>query len=97
MTRKRRLVVDPIKELPNEAIKAQLANSSDLLTPLDLAPPTRLLMDWKENGGVGYLFSHFCTPVLNSNLQKVTHTSFIDFWRFHQKMFTDLHFFTAEF
>ncbi|XP_027022886.1 double-strand-break repair protein rad21-like protein 1 [Tachysurus fulvidraco] len=69
--RKRKLVVDQSKELSNEAIKAQLADYSDLLTPLDIAPPTRQLMDWKENGGVDYLFSHFCTPVMDSNLQKL--------------------------
>lgn len=67
-------MVDQSKELSNEAIKAQLADYNDLLTPLDIAPPTRQLMDWKENGGVDYLFSHFCTPVMDSNLQKVTHT-----------------------
>lgn len=87
-SRKRKLVVDHSKELSNEAIKAQLADSSDLLTPLDIAPPTRQLMDWKENGGVDYLFSHFCTPVMNKDLQQVahtTHTGFMVFWRFHQK------------
>ncbi|MCJ8735302.1 hypothetical protein PDJAM_G00245260 [Pangasius djambal] len=70
-SRKRKLVVDQSKELSNEAIKAQLADYSDLLTPLDIAPPTRKLMDWKENGGVDYLFSHFCTPVMDNDLQKL--------------------------
>lgn len=77
-SRKRKLVVDQSKQLSNEAIKAQLADYSDLLTSLDIAPPTRQLMDWKENGGVDYLFSHFCTPVNDRDLQKVacvrTHT-----------------------
>ncbi|XP_072537174.1 double-strand-break repair protein rad21-like protein 1 [Salminus brasiliensis] len=70
-SRKRKLVVDQSKELSNETIRAQLADSSDLLTPLDLAPPTRQLMDWKENGGVDHLFSHFCVPVIHSDLQKL--------------------------
>ncbi|KAF4070524.1 hypothetical protein AMELA_G00286320 [Ameiurus melas] len=70
-SRKRKLVVDQSKELSNETIKAQLADYSDLLTALDLAPPTRQLMDWKENGGVDYLFSHFCTPVMDNDLQKL--------------------------
>lgn len=91
-SRKRKLMVDQSKELSNEAIKAQLVDCSDILITLDIAPPTRQLMDWKENGGVDYLFSHFCTPVMDSNLQKVTYTGFIDFWRFRQKMFRDLHF-----
>ncbi|KAK3540222.1 hypothetical protein QTP70_028418 [Hemibagrus guttatus] len=71
LSRKRKLVVDQSKELSNDAIKAHLADCSDLLTLLDIAPPTRQLMDWKENGGVDYLFSHFCTPVMDSNLQKL--------------------------
>ncbi|KAG7332136.1 hypothetical protein KOW79_003970 [Hemibagrus wyckioides] len=70
-SRKRKLVVDQSKELSNEAIKAQLVECSDILTTLDIAPPTRQLMDWKENGGVDYLFSHFCTPVMDRNLQKL--------------------------
>ncbi|XP_060786713.1 double-strand-break repair protein rad21-like protein 1 [Neoarius graeffei] len=70
-SRKRKLVVDQSKQLSNEAIKAQLADYSDLLTSLDIAPPTRQLMDWKENGGVDYLFSHFCTPVNDRDLQKL--------------------------
>ncbi|KAI5094785.1 RAD21 cohesin complex component like 1, partial [Silurus meridionalis] len=70
-SRKRKLVVDHSKELSNEAIKAQLSDYSDLWAPLDIAPPTRQLMDWKKNGGVDYLFSHLCTPVMNSDLQKL--------------------------
>lgn len=70
-SRKRKLVVDESKELSNEAIKAQLDDFSDLSTTLDIAPPTRQLMDWKKNGGVDYLFLHFCLPVLNAELQKV--------------------------
>ncbi|KAM9475624.1 double-strand-break repair protein rad21-like protein 1 [Clarias gariepinus] len=70
-SKKRKLVVDHLKELSNEAIRAQLADYSELLAPLDIAPPTRQLMDWKENGGVDYLFSHFCTPVMGDDLQKL--------------------------
>ncbi|XP_022526351.2 double-strand-break repair protein rad21-like protein 1 isoform X1 [Astyanax mexicanus] len=70
-SRKRKLVVDQSKELSNEAIRAQLANTSDILTSLDIAPPTRQLMDWKEKGGVDYLFSHFCVPVIHTGLQKL--------------------------
>ncbi|XP_066501011.1 double-strand-break repair protein rad21-like protein 1 isoform X2 [Hoplias malabaricus] len=72
-SRKRKLVVDQSKELSNEAIRGQLADSSDLVAPLDIAPPTRQLMDWKENGGVDYLFSHFCVLVIHSDLQKLFH------------------------
>ncbi|XP_017551737.1 double-strand-break repair protein rad21-like protein 1 [Pygocentrus nattereri] len=72
-SRKRKLVVDQSKELSNEAIRAQLADCSDLMTALDIAPPTQQLMDWKENGGVDYLFSHSCVPVIHTDLQKLFH------------------------
>ncbi|KAL7884241.1 hypothetical protein AOLI_G00070110 [Acnodon oligacanthus] len=72
-SRKRKLVVDQSKELSNEAIRAQLADCSDLMTTLDIAPPTQQLMDWKENGGVDYLFTHLCVPVIHTDLQKLFH------------------------
>ncbi|KAM4610615.1 double-strand-break repair protein rad21-like protein 1 [Polymixia lowei] len=68
--RKRGLVVDQIKELTNEAIREQLADFSDLVAPLDMAPPTRQLMQWKENGGAARLFGHFCSTVINSQMQQ---------------------------
>ncbi|XP_037806014.1 double-strand-break repair protein rad21 homolog isoform X1 [Lucilia sericata] len=56
--RKRKLIVDEIKNISGEEMKAQLANTSDIVTTLDLAPPTkRWLMYWKETGGVEKLFS----------------------------------------
>ncbi|XP_072029668.1 double-strand-break repair protein rad21 homolog [Amphiura filiformis] len=55
--RKRKLVVDEIKELAGDLIKAQLKDTSDIVTTLDLAPPTKKLMLWKETGGAEKLFS----------------------------------------
>ncbi|KNC31247.1 hypothetical protein FF38_14426 [Lucilia cuprina] len=55
--RKRKLIVDEIKNISGEEMKAQLANTSDIVTTLDLAPPTKRLMYWKETGGVEKLFS----------------------------------------
>ena len=55
--RKRKLVVDDIKELAGDLIKAQLKDTSDIVTTLDLAPPTKKLMLWKETGGAEKLFS----------------------------------------
>ncbi|XP_076847666.1 double-strand-break repair protein rad21-like protein 1 isoform X2 [Brachyhypopomus gauderio] len=69
--RKRKLVVDQYKELSNETIRAQLNDCSDLLTSLDIAPPTHQLLEWKETGGVDYLYSHFCVPVIHSDLQQL--------------------------
>ncbi|XP_020314488.1 double-strand-break repair protein rad21 homolog isoform X2 [Oncorhynchus kisutch] len=69
--RRRRLVVDQAKELSNQAIREQLSDCSDLTAPLDIAPPTRQLMQWKESGGVDRLFSHLCAPVIHPHLQQL--------------------------
>ena len=37
-------------------MKAQLSDTGDIVTTLDLAPPTKRLMHWKETGGVEKLF-----------------------------------------
>lgn len=55
--RKRKLVVDEIKNISGEEMKSQLASTSDIVTTLDLAPPTKRLMYWKETGGVEKLFA----------------------------------------
>ncbi|XP_077990059.1 double-strand-break repair protein rad21 homolog [Glandiceps talaboti] len=55
--RKRKLVVDDVKELSGDIIKAQLKDTTDITTTLDLAPPTKKLMIWKETGGVDKLFA----------------------------------------
>ncbi|XP_068623261.1 double-strand-break repair protein rad21 homolog isoform X2 [Battus philenor] len=55
--RKRKLIVDEVKNISGEEMKNQLSNTSDIVTTLDLAPPTRRLMHWKETGGVEKLFS----------------------------------------
>lgn len=55
--RKRKLIVDDIKAITGEGMKAQLSDSADIVTTLDIAPPTKRLMHWKETGGVEELFS----------------------------------------
>uniref|UniRef100_A0A8C7DNU9 RAD21 cohesin complex component like 1 n=1 Tax=Oncorhynchus kisutch TaxID=8019 RepID=A0A8C7DNU9_ONCKI len=69
--RRRRLVVDQAKELSNQAIREQLTDYSDLTAPLDIAPPTHQLMQWKESGGVDILFSHLCAHVIHPHLQQL--------------------------
>lgn len=54
--RKRKLIVDEVKNISGEEMKNQLANTADIVTTLDLAPPTKRLMSWKETGGVEKLF-----------------------------------------
>jgi len=55
--RKRRLVVDEVKAIAGEEMKAKLSHTADIVTTLDLAPPTKRLMQWKETGAVEKLFA----------------------------------------
>ncbi|XP_038578218.1 double-strand-break repair protein rad21-like protein 1 isoform X1 [Micropterus salmoides] len=66
--RKRKLVVDQTKELSNESIRAQLSDYSDLVAPLDMAPPTLQLMHWKESGGADKLFAQPCSTVVSPQI-----------------------------
>uniref|UniRef100_A0A183FJM0 Reverse transcriptase domain-containing protein n=1 Tax=Heligmosomoides polygyrus TaxID=6339 RepID=A0A183FJM0_HELPZ len=54
--RKRRLIIDDQKNIGGEEMKSNMADYSDTLQPLDLAPPTRRLMRMKESGIVEKLF-----------------------------------------
>uniref|UniRef100_A0A4W5NKB2 RAD21 cohesin complex component b n=1 Tax=Hucho hucho TaxID=62062 RepID=A0A4W5NKB2_9TELE len=69
--RKRKLIVDNLKELDSKTIRAQLSDYSDIVTTLDLAPPTKKLMMWKETGGVEKLFSLPAQPLWNRRLLKM--------------------------
>ncbi len=55
--RKRKLIVDEQKSIEGETMKLQLQDTSEITTTLDLAPPTKKLMHWKETGGVEKLFA----------------------------------------
>ncbi len=56
-TRKRKkLVIDEIKEIDGVSMKAQLSDTSNIVATLELAPPTRQLMFWKESGTIERLF-----------------------------------------
>ena len=48
--RKRKLIVDEVKNISGEEMKAQLSDTTDIVNTLDLAPPTKRLMHWKETG-----------------------------------------------
>ncbi|XP_032377738.1 double-strand-break repair protein rad21-like protein 1 [Etheostoma spectabile] len=68
--RKRKLVVDQSKELTNEFIREQLSDYSDLVAPLDMAPPTLQLMQWKESGGADKLFAQLCSTVATPHIKE---------------------------
>ncbi|NXG16909.1 RD21L protein, partial [Grallaria varia] len=69
--RKRKLLVDVQKELSCNAIYNQLTSYTDILATLDIAPPTKKTMMWKELGGVDKLLSNSTQPVDHPDLQKV--------------------------
>ncbi|XP_031362420.2 double-strand-break repair protein rad21-like protein 1 [Lonchura striata] len=69
--KKRKLLVDVEKELSCHTIYKQITNYTDLLGTLDLAPPTKKMMMWKEWGAVDKLLSHSSQPMLHAQLQKM--------------------------
>ncbi|KAG7281068.1 hypothetical protein CRUP_027605 [Coryphaenoides rupestris] len=68
--RKRRLLVDQSMQLSNKNIRDQLADTQDLSTPPDMAPPTAGLMRRQENGGAQTLLGRLCSPAIDSQLQQ---------------------------
>lgn len=75
--RKRKLIVDEVKNISGEEMKSQLANTSDIVTTLDLAPPTKRLMYWKETGGVEKLFALPSRDIPARSLAKVNFSCFM--------------------
>lgn len=67
-------------------MKAQLLNTSDIVSPLDLAPPSKRLMKWKEIGGVDELFRLPGNPILSPNLSGVIKILFLFNIFFHNKI-----------
>ncbi|XP_059174385.1 double-strand-break repair protein rad21 homolog isoform X2 [Physella acuta] len=68
--RKRKLIVDEQKGIPSETMKLQLSDTSDIVSALDLAPPTKKLMLWKETGGVEKVFVLPGRPIISKVLVK---------------------------
>uniref|UniRef100_A0A915L8L2 Double-strand-break repair protein rad21 homolog n=1 Tax=Romanomermis culicivorax TaxID=13658 RepID=A0A915L8L2_ROMCU len=69
--RKRRLIVDEIKSITGEDMKLQLNDFSDTVTPLDLAPPTRKLMGYKEMSGAEKLLTTSAFPNISKQLLSI--------------------------
>ncbi|KAL3891660.1 hypothetical protein ACJMK2_003912 [Sinanodonta woodiana] len=75
--RKRKLVVDEQKGIQSETMKLQLSDTSDIVTTLDLAPPTKKLMLWKETGGVEKLFVLAGKNIISKVASKLFHRNLI--------------------
>ncbi|XP_030069303.1 double-strand-break repair protein rad21-like protein 1 [Microcaecilia unicolor] len=69
--KKRKLLVDVEKELSSSTIRSQLSDFLDTISTVDIAPPTRKLMMWKETGGVENLLSNPSQCMINMKLQKL--------------------------
>ena len=69
--RKRKLIIDDQKGIASETMKMQLSDTSDIITTLDLAPPTKKLMHWKETGGVEKLFALSGRPLVSRRVTKL--------------------------
>ncbi|CAM4774494.1 unnamed protein product [Rotaria magnacalcarata] len=69
--RKRKLIVDEVKEIDSGSMKTQLSDTTDIVGVLELAPPTRRLMHLKETGGIEKLFSLSATSMYSKSLQQL--------------------------
>jgi len=53
-------------------MRAQLRRAADLVVPLELAPPTKRLMEWKDLGGVDKLFAMPGKQIMPARLRQVS-------------------------
>ncbi|XP_070600509.1 double-strand-break repair protein rad21-like protein 1 isoform X2 [Erythrolamprus reginae] len=67
--RKRKLLIDPVKQLSKATMQKQLTNYEDTLATLHIAPPTRKLMALQELGSVDKLMTRPTQPMFSEDLQ----------------------------
>ncbi|XP_032715269.1 double-strand-break repair protein rad21-like protein 1 [Lontra canadensis] len=67
--KKRKLLIDPIKEISSKIMHKQLTSFTDTLMVLELAPPTQRLMMWKKKGGVDTLLSTAAQDLTHAELK----------------------------
>ncbi|EDL86107.1 rCG37258 [Rattus norvegicus] len=75
--KKRRLLIDPVKEISSKTMHKQLTSFMDTLMVLDLAPPTQRLMMWKKRGGVETLLSTATQDLINEDLKMLFANCFL--------------------
>jgi len=70
--RRKRLIVDEVKNISGEEMKSNMAEYDDIMQPLDLAPPTKKLMILRETGTADKLFSlPGCNAVIDPTLIRI--------------------------
>ncbi|XP_054580228.1 double-strand-break repair protein rad21-like protein 1 isoform X2 [Eptesicus fuscus] len=67
--KKRKLLIDPVKEISSITMHKQLTFFADTLMVLELAPPTQRLMMWKTRGGVDTLLSSATQDLIHTELK----------------------------
>ncbi|XP_019501226.1 PREDICTED: double-strand-break repair protein rad21-like protein 1 [Hipposideros armiger] len=68
-SKKRKLLIDPVKEISSKIMYKQLTCFTDTLAVLELAPPTQRLMMWKKKGGVDTLLSTANQDLIHTELK----------------------------
>ncbi|KAM9299436.1 double-strand-break repair protein rad21-like protein 1 [Gastrophryne carolinensis] len=66
--KKRKLMVDNVKEISSSVFREQLEDFSNSISPLDIAPSTHNMMEWKMTGEVEWLLSHPTQFVISAEL-----------------------------
>uniref|UniRef100_A0A8C3YHJ2 RAD21 cohesin complex component like 1 n=1 Tax=Catagonus wagneri TaxID=51154 RepID=A0A8C3YHJ2_9CETA len=67
--KKRKLLIDPVKEISSKIMHRQLTSFMDTLMVLELAPPTQRLMMWKKKGGADTLLSTAAQDLIHAELK----------------------------
>jgi len=73
-------MVDEVKNISAKRMRSQLLGTTDIVTALDLAPPTKRCMHWKKTRGIEKLFALPGRPLLARSLFRVTEGSIFLFW-----------------
>ncbi|CAL1280352.1 unnamed protein product [Larinioides sclopetarius] len=68
---KRKLIVDEVKSMSREKVEKQVQDFSDLVVPLDLAPPSKRLMILKEIGSAEQLLHQPGMKITSTEIQNL--------------------------
>ncbi|KAM9059415.1 double-strand-break repair protein rad21-like protein 1 isoform 2-T2 [Megaptera novaeangliae] len=75
--KKRKLLIDPVKEISSKIMHRQLTSFTDTLMVLELAPPTQRLMMWKQRGGADTLLSTAAQDLTHAELKMLFTKCFV--------------------
>ena len=77
---KQKLMVDEVKNLSIKEMESQMSDTTDIVTKVNLAPPTRRFMQWEETGGAKELFGLPGRPIPARSLFRVRKKSLLLFF-----------------